>query len=633
MFAMTFERDPMRLQDVPAELISWIQIAGGWAAFGALVWLLLGYRRMREEDRARIPSWQRSVFLGGLVVAAIGYVLTGAILAVALATSDTSTLAFIRWVSLTVASAGALVAVGLPFFANLQTLRFRRIFALAKLSFKEAIRSRVLYAFSFLLVLFLFGSWFIPHKPEDEVRSYVGVVYWVMKVLLLVAAVVLTAFSLPKDIRQQTIHTIITKPVERFEIILGRFLGFASLMTLVLLIMTTLSVLYVLRSIDPEAAEETLKAREPLYGELRYENTSDTNKATNVGREWDYRSYITAVAPNQPPQYAVWDFASIPGSLANRKTVRCEFTFDIYRTTKGFENRGVSCEFQFQTANFDKTQRDKYNEARSRLLAQPNRPPDADIDNQFAEEYGFYIVPAKDITDYHTQHIDVPAGLFRNALQSQSAARSAKGGGETTPPLQVRVRCRSQTQYVGMAKYDFYWRLDDPQSGGQKLAFALNFYKGIFGMWLILCLVVGLAVALSTYLSGVITLLLVAMLYLGGVTRPFIASLAEGSAAGGGPMEALVRLSTRQVALIPLEESTAAKVATTSDYGFRGFMYVILHLIPDVDRYDLTNYVSDGFNIPLTQLLLDGGALVLYLLPWIILAYYLIKWREIAAPT
>jgi ABC-type transport system involved in multi-copper enzyme maturation permease subunit len=631
MFAMAFERDPMRLQDVPEGLISWLQIAGGWAAFGALVWLLVGYKKMREEDRARIPSWQRSIFLGGMVVAAIGYALAGILLALALASSESSTMAFVRVLCLTIGAAGALVAAGLPFVVKLPALRFRRILALAKLSFKEAIRSRVLYAFSFLLVLFLFASWFIPHKPEDEVRSYVGVVYWVMKVLLLVTAVVLSAFSIPTDIRQQTIHTIITKPVERFEIILGRSLGFATLMTLVLLLMTTLSVVYVLRGIDPEAAAESLKAREPLYGDLHYENTSDRSKATNVGREWDYRSYITAVPQNQPPQYAVWEFTSVPSSLANRKTVRCEFTFDIYRTTKGFENRGVSCEFQFQTANFDKTQRDKYNSARTDLQKQPNRPTDSEIDDRLAEEFGYYMVPAKDITDYHTLYLDVPAGLFRNALKRQPTARSATE--ETPPPLQVRVRCRSQTQYVGMAKYDLYWRIDDPQGGGERAAFAFNFYKGNFGLWLLLCLVIGLSVALSTYLSGVITLLLVAMLYLGGVTRPFIASLADGSAAGGGPMEALVRLANRQVALIPLEDSTASKVATTSDTGFSWFMRVLLYLIPDVDRYDLSGYVAEGFNIPIGQLLLNLGVLILYLLPWIILAYYLIKWREIAAPT
>ncbi len=352
--------------------------------------------------------------------------------------SDSPTLETFLSMCMTVGGAGGIVAAGLPFVVNFPTLRFRRIWALTKLSFKEAIRSRVLYAFSALLLVFLFGSWFIPHKPEDQVRTYVVVVYRAMTILLLVAAVATAARSIPTDIRQQTIHTIITKPVERFEILLGRFFGFTALLTLVLLLMTAVSVVYVLRGVDPEAAAESLKAREPMYGTLHYENTGPDREGTNVGREWDYRRYITVSSPNQPPQYAVWDFPSVPSSLADRKQVRCEFSFDIYRTTKGFENRGVSCEFEFQTANFDKGQRERYVQKRSQQLAQPNRPSDADIDDQLAEEFGYYVVPAKDITDYHTQFVDVPAGLFRNALKSQPASsRSAKG--ETPSPLQVRV--------------------------------------------------------------------------------------------------------------------------------------------------------------------------------------------------
>ena len=105
------------------------------------------------------------------------------------------------------------------------------------------------------------------------------------------------------------------------------------------------------------------------------------------------------------------------------------------------------------------------------------------------------------------------------------------------------------------------------------------------------------------------------------------------TAPGGGPMEAMVRLANRQVALIPLEEGTTTTLALTTDTGFRWFIRRVVDLIPDVDRYDLTAYVGEGFNIPLAQLFLDFGTLALYLLPWIILAYYLIKWREIAAPT
>jgi hypothetical protein len=312
--------------------------------------------------------------------------------------------------------------------------------------------------------------------------------------------------------------------------------------------------------------------------------------------------------------------------------VRCEFTFDIYRTTKGFENRGVSCEFQFQTANFDKSQREAYSRERSQRLADPNRPSVAEIDNQLAKEFGYYIVPAKDITDYHTQFIDVPAGLFQNAVSGKPSGTPTTTG-TPSPPLQVRVSCRSATQYVGMAKYGLYWRLDDPQRGGEAGAFALNFYKGIFGLWLRLCLVIGVAVALSTYLSGVISMIVTGMLYLGGLLMDFIQTIGSGTAPGGGPMEALVRLANRQVALMPLEESTTATVATSSDVVFRWFIRRVIDVLPDVDRYNYTSYVAEGFNIPITQLLIDFGTLGFYLLPWVILAYYLMKWREIAAPT
>ena len=632
MFAMVFDRDPTRLQDIPGGLIDWVQNAGGWAAVGVFVWLLVGYTRMRDVDRAPIPGWQRIAFLAGVSLSAIGYVLSLGFLGLAHLQPTSQTFQVLLGVGLIVGGAGALFAAGLPFFANFASLRFRRIWALTRLSFKEAVRRKTLYAFSAMLLVFLFASWFIPHKPEDQVRAYVGVVYWVMTVLLLVAAVIITSFSIPTDIRQQTIHTIITKPVERFEILLGRFLGFTALMTLVLLVMTSVSVIYVLRGVDPEAAAESLKAREPFYGELRYENTGDESAGVNVGREWNYRSYITSPMPNQQPQYAVWDFHSPPSSLADRKSVRCEFTFDIYRTTKGFENRGVSCEFQFQTANFDKSQREAYSRERSQRLAEPNRPSDADIDNQLAEKYGYYVVPAKDITDYHTQFIDVPAGLFQNAVKGKPSGSSTTTG-TAQPPLQVRVSCRSATQYVGMAKYDLYWRLDDPHRGSETAAFALNFYKGIFGLWLRLCLVIGVAVALSTYLSGVISMIVTGMLYLGGLLIDFIQTIGLGTAPGGGPMEALVRLANRQVALMPLEESTTATVATSSDVVFRWFIRRVIDVLPDVDRYSFTAYVSEGFNIPITQLLIDFGTLGFYLLPWVVLAYYLMKWREIAAPT
>jgi len=167
-----------------------------------------------------------------------------------------------------------------------------------------------------------------------------------------------------------------------------------------------------------------------------------------------------------------------------------------------------------------------------------------------------------------------------------------------------------------MARYDFYLRLD--QTGrSEKLLFAWNFFKSSFGLWLQLALVVGLAVCLSTYLKGVIALLVAGILFIGGWARDFIAQVGSGVNEGGGPLEAMVKITRREMAGLRNEEAVTAtdRIVNVSDETFRWLIRRILNVIPDVDRFDLTTYVAEGFNIP-----------------WAVLAFYLINWREIANP-
>jgi ABC-type transport system involved in multi-copper enzyme maturation permease subunit len=638
--ALVFEREPPRLGDVPLAIMSWLQDKGGWAAFGLALWLLLGYTRMRPSEKARIPSWLSRSILGLIIISAAAYVSVGALLLLEWLRGDTGSTSprSPTEVGLAVAGAAALLAVLLPILQNLFALRTRRIWGLTRLSFKEAIRSRVLYCFSAILLIVLFGSWFIPFKPEDQVRTYVQVIFWAMPFLLLSAAVIVAAFSIPTDIRKQTIHTIVTKPVERFEIFLGRFVGFTALMTLVLAIMTAVGLLYTLRGIDPAAAAESLKARDPLYGNLTFLDADDhqSEKGISVGREWGYRSYIARAMPGQPQQSAVWQFTEIPRALAGRGHVRCEFSLDIYRTTKGFENRGISCRFAFETAHFNqggaqerKAREEEYRKEKEQLRG---KGLGADqVEGELIRKFGYYEVPAFEIVDYHTQHIDIPGAVLDKALEPVNAPAFA--GREPPPPLQVRVTVNSQSQYIGMAKYDLYLRQDDPDSTSDTVNFAVNFYKGAFGLWLRLCLLTGLAVALSTYLSGVISLILASVLYLCGNFLEFIQSLATGTAPEGGPIQSAVRLMRREVSVGSQDDSTVFRLAITSDLAFRWLFRRFMDFIPDIDRFDFTAYVAEGFNVSGMQLLLGAGIMVGYLLPWVILAYYLLRWREVASAT
>ena len=210
-----------------------------------------------------------------------------------------------------------------------------------------------------------------------------------------------------------------------------------------------------------------------------------------------------------------------------------------------------------------------------------------------------------------------------------------KERGQPRPPdLTVRVTCESATQYVGMAKYDLYLRLDDARFSETSL-FAMNFFKGAFGLWLRLALIIGLAVVVSTYLSGVITLLVTLVLYVGGTAKDFVEKVSLGQNEGGGPTEAMVRIASGQLTGPSMRDSQTAgdQIVTFSDDVFRWVIRRILNIIPDLDRYNLTDYVAEGFNISWEQMLMSFLLLVGYLLPWAVLAYFLIKWREVASQT
>jgi hypothetical protein len=678
MFAvLPLERDPLRLQDLPYGLMHWVQTVGGFAMVGLLAWLVFDWMRRRPTDRARVPAAQVRFVQACTALALLAYLLVlpmwiyefvmfcfGAGIYPSPNGGPVDVVwkpAFLRYESLCLFAGGlfAIVVVLLPFVLNVLALRWRRIFALSGLSFKEALGRRVLWAFSALLLVFLFGSWFISGraKPEDQLRTYVQLVFWAMTPLLLFVSVLLAAFSIPADIRQQTIHTVLTKPVQRFEVYLGRVLGFGALMTLVLLFMAGVSLLYVLRGVDPDAAAESLKARAPLFGYLTFENTESAEKGVNVGEEWGYRSYITAPIGGDAPQRAIWHFSDLPHSFAARKEVPCEFTFAIYRAYKGDkENRGISCAFACQTWRFDPRRLDDYRKKRKEERADLHGRSEADVDNELAKEFGYYEIDSFPVTNFKTMTRDLPGGLFENAEQLDPKWQEfLQSRGLNPSELEVRVRCLDRQEYVGMARYDLYLRQDDPNTADEARWFALNFLKGTVGLWMRLILVIAIAAALSTYLSNVISLLVTLMLFVGGLFREFIFSVILNKNIGGGPLQSFFRVVGRAVGVgtteqpphmvferpgwytllqhdtSNLDHTTSTDIFSVFDPIYRWVMARVFDVIPDVDRFDLTLFVSEGFDISFSQLLVTLILLIGYLLPWAVLAYYLLKWREIAS--
>ena len=126
----------------------------------------------------------------------------------------------------------------------------RRTFAIAKLAAKEAIRRRViLIVFAIFALALLFGGWFITGAENPE-RVYINFVMFGTQMLILMMVMLISAFSLPEDIKNRTIYTITTKPVRASEIVVGRILGFAALGTGLLILMGIISLLFVWRGLE-----------------------------------------------------------------------------------------------------------------------------------------------------------------------------------------------------------------------------------------------------------------------------------------------------------------------------------------------------------------------------------------------
>ena len=696
--SLVFERMPLIWNNLPDGLVVWVQNAGGVSAFG--IALVLAARALQRDpnelnvwnlsDRMRslLPVLKACIIASGIGYAALVLIWVG----------DRMTIPGLKpflprdipgqpfrigdWI-LTLSGALALLVALTPILIDLTTrISLGRIWAIARLSWKEAVRGRVVWVFGAMALVFLFAGWFVPAKAEDQLRSYVRIVYWSMTPLFLITAALLGSFSIPNDVKNNSIHTIVTKPVEKFEIVLGRFLGYAGLLTIGLFLVSSLSLIYVIRGVNEEAAQESLKARIPLYGDMQFAGT----KGENVGREWTYRSYITGPTKYRREgarQYAIWDFEEIPAAVRERDAeVIFEFAFDIFRLSKGKQGEGVYCTFTFADAGaFGNSERgrqandlegrtDEMKKDRDKRQAVASKKSEKDkaarsrefeqkkagkgeaqqqeldelyekemvaLDAQYVEElkqidvdlvaqYHIYQATGKEVTDFHTQEVVIPIKEFRALLTDVKRPKD----GENPPPalrVFVSVDVADQAQMVGVAPQDFYLL-------AHVKPFWQNFLKGVLGMWCTHMLVLAIAIACSTYLSSVISLLITLFLYLFGLNLDYLRQIAEHRVEGGGPFEASMRLTTKMGPGTPLDDSPTKTLITAIDSFFSWWVGRVLNLIPDISRHDLHQYVANGFDISWFDVLLIDNGLPLfgYLLPWAILAYYLMKYREIANP-
>jgi len=721
LFGLLIEdRTPFGYEHFWGLLQAWLQDAGGFAMLGLLIYMLYALRMPAAQaesakERAGVTPFMLYMSVAALLCysAYIYMVLTNKYVDEVNVQVITEEGGFKKYeppkfssnyqpLTLMIAGLFSILGVGQPFASSLFKIKFRRIWALSTLGFKEAVRNKMLLVFLlFLIPLMIPITWFLPFKPEDELRMTIGVTSGTTQVIIILTALLMASFAIPTDIKNQNLYTIVTKPVERFEVLLGRFFGYMALITLALFTMTLVGWIFILgTTVDQKAKDDTYKARVPVKGKLKFQNRKGDKEGTNVGREFDYRKYIAGDPSTS--ERAVWNFEELPsGITAYRDHVPVEFTFDIFRMTKGEENRGVDLVIRVVTwqcpqtppteprdgtwkwADAEKEQayRKDYDQKRRDLNREDGLPDSDTADplrsakppgdepirkngeasqsfttrkkdwerqkaywgavNDLAKKYGYYEKSGKEIFDYHTDKIAVPVGLFENAQAEMPKAKDGKTkpvglfenaqaempkakDGKTNPPrVSVYVKCDTRGQLLGMASGDLYLL------AGER-TFHENYFKSSFGLWCRVCIVLGLAITLSTYLSGVITFLLTTKLFLAGYITEHLSDLAGSNSSVGGPFRSMNQILRAEQSTAPSDAGTLSKAAEGGDDAFSWLLRRVFNLIPDVEGFVWTEFLSEGFNIPLEYLVMNFVVMVGYLLPWFVLGYYLLRSREIA---
>ncbi|MEN6557305.1 MAG: ABC transporter permease, partial [Thermoguttaceae bacterium] len=124
-----------------------------------------------------------------------------------------------------------------------------RVWALARLTIHESVRRRVVVVFGIFIVVLLFAGWFLDPGSADPAKLYLYFVLTATSYLVLLLALFLSSLSLPTDLKNRTMYTIVTKPVRASEIVMGRIVGFMTVSTMLLVVMGAISYVFVERGL------------------------------------------------------------------------------------------------------------------------------------------------------------------------------------------------------------------------------------------------------------------------------------------------------------------------------------------------------------------------------------------------
>ncbi|MEX0642792.1 MAG: ABC transporter permease [Pirellulales bacterium] len=545
--------------------------------------------------------------------------------------------------------------------SELMKISPRRIWALARLAVKEAIRRRVVVALVIYALILVFASWYLQTGYQEPAKLFFRFVLTATTYLVLIIALLVSAFSLPQDFKSKTIYTVVTKPVRAGDIVLGRILGFTIVGTVLLAIMALGSWVFVGRTlfhtheVETASLEEIIDSQGVVIGKKgrttrnlfhRHEVVMD-NEGQGIAHSANSHEHsITANGSGSDMRYVM----SGPQELMRARVPK--YGKLRYWSRTGDEvARGISVGSEWTYRSFI----EGGTQAAAVWTFSGVGPNDLLVDPEHPEE-GPMLPLELIVRVFRTYKGNIEKGIggslqLRNPdtkLMSTPDVFTAKDNSinrfriprqlydtdnksidllndlvTKDGRLEIVVQCLDRAQYFGFAQPDCYIRLPD----GSPL---WNFVKAQASIWMQMVLVIAIAVTCSTLVNGPVAMLFTLSFITLGFFRQFFADVATGKQLGGGPIESLVRLVTQRNMMTEIEDSFGTRLMHACDTVLRVAMQGLTHVLPDFRSFSTIDYVAYGFDIPANRLAQDLTFGLAYVVGMCIVGYFFLRTREVA---
>ena len=176
------------------------------------------------------------------------------------------------------------------FLETIEKLRMPKTLTIARHTFKEALRKKILLVLGLFFLTLVVSSLFMEvPRPEDRIKMVVRISFGSMAFFGVIAAIFLSATSLPNEIEEKQIYTVMTKPIGRTRFLFGKILGLVMVIGLLLGLMTifSLALVHFLVRGETLVAKRLLSARSLSFsgegivkrGEVSWLTGAKENKA------------------------------------------------------------------------------------------------------------------------------------------------------------------------------------------------------------------------------------------------------------------------------------------------------------------------------------------------------------------